>query len=94
MNSDLVSLIAGNDIRLRIDEEGRVIGTSFLFRKYPHVPDNTNEFRAIVDIFTLKEYFIHMLEEPVDDITWLRFKQSGTYTKHFDCAGHNSFSFG
>ena len=73
-----------HNVRLRIDEEGRNIGTSFLFRKHPHVPDDSNEFRSIVDTFTLKEYFIHLLEEPVDDITWLRIKQPGTYTIHFD----------
>ena len=37
----------------------------------------THEF---IDIFTLKEYFIHLLEDPADDVTWLRIKQPGTYT--------------
>ena len=48
-------------------------------------------------MFTLKEDFMsHLLEEPVDDITWLRIKQLGTYTIHFDliCDGlFTSFSF-
>ena len=36
----------------------------------------------------------HLLEEPVDDITWLRIKQPGTYTIHFDLIiEHRSFSF-
>ena len=52
---------------------------------------NTHEF---IDSFTLKEYFIHLLEEPVDDSTWLRIKQPGTYTIHFDLIiDPNSFSF-
>ena len=54
-----------------------------LFRKHPHEPDDTNTY-GLFDIFTLKEYFIHLLEEPVDDVTWLRNKQPGTYTIHFD----------
>ena len=83
-------------VRLRMDEEGRNIGTSFLFRKHPHTRDDVNEFR-LFDMFTLKENFIHLLEEPVDDNTWLRIKQSGTYTINFDLIGAssygNSFSF-
>ena len=43
-------------------------------------------------MFMLKEYFIHLLEEPVDDFTWLRIKQPGTYTIHFDLI-RNSFTF-
>ena len=45
-------------------------------------------------IFTLKEYLIHLLEEPADDVTWLRIKQPGTYTIHFDliCSPIISFS--
>ena len=77
--------ITGADIdryvRLRNDEEGGNIVT-FWFIKYPHAPDDTNTYEFI-DISTLKEYFIHLLEEPVDDITWLRIKQPGTYTIHF-----------
>ena len=67
-----------------------------LFRKYPSVPDDidTHEY---FDIFTLKENFmLHLLEEPVDDITWLRNKQPGTYTIHFDLILHHGsrqFSF-
>ena len=35
------------------------------------------------------------MEEPVDDVTWLRIKQPGNYTIHFDliCIGYRSFSF-
>ena len=35
----------------------------------------------------------HLLEEPVDDITWLRIKQPGTYTIHFDLIYSGSLSF-
>ena len=44
------------------------------------------------DLFTLKENFIHLLEEPVVSHTWSRIKQRGTYTIHFDLI-YNSFSF-
>ena len=46
-------------------------------------------------MFTLKEYFFHLFEEPADDVTWLRIKQSGTYTIHFDLIGSilSSISF-
>ena len=54
-----------------------------MFRKHPHEPDDTNTY-GYFDIFTLKEYFIHLSEESVDDLTWLRIKQPGTYTIHFD----------
>ena len=77
-------------VRLRLDERGQFIGA--LFRKYPREPVEMDEFDFFF-ILTLKENFmLHLLEEPVDDITWLRIKQPGTYTIHFDriC---NSFSF-
>ena len=61
------------------DERGSIIEA--LFRKHQHEPDDINESRFI-DIFTLKEYFIHLLEEPVDFYTWLGIKQPGTYTIH------------
>ena len=62
-------------------------------KKHPHVPDDTNTYEFI-DIFTLKEYFIHLLEKAVDDVTWLRIKQPGTYTIHSDLIiNPNSFSF-
>ena len=61
------------------------------FRKHPHEPDDINEF-GFFDIFTLTKYFINLLEEPVDEVTWLRIKQPGTYTLHFDLIP-NSFSF-
>ena len=64
-----------------IDVRGGIIEA--LFRKHQHEPDDINEFRFI-DMFTLKEYFIHLLEEPVDFYIWLRIKQPGTYTIHFD----------
>ena len=41
----------------------------------------------------LKEYFFHLLEKPVGDVTWLRIKQPGTYTIHFDLIHSSSFSF-
>ena len=60
---------------------------SVLFIKYPHQQDDTNTYEFI-DIFTLKSwmggYRIYLLEAPVDDVTWLRIKQSGTYVIHFD----------
>ena len=73
-------------------EEGRV--TKVVVVKAPRPRDDTSEF-GFIDIFTLKEYFFYLLEEPVDDVTWLRIKQPGTYTLHFDIiSGSNSFSFG
>ena len=47
-------------------------------------------------MFTLKEYMFHLFEEPADDVTWLRIKQPGTYTIHFDLTRDHpdsSFSF-
>ena len=89
--------ITGTDFRyaggFTSDEGGRIIGA--LFRNYPYEPDDINDFRFI-DTFTLKEYFIHLLEEPVDTVTWLRMKQPGTYTIHFDLiygGNYPSFSF-
>ena len=32
----------------------------------------------------LKNIFFHLFEKPADDVTWLRIKQSGTYTIHFE----------
>ena len=64
----------------RYDERGFI---DIRFRKHTIPPDDTNEFRFIA-IFTLKEYFIHLLEEPVDQIIWLRIKQPGTYAIHLD----------
>ena len=61
------------------------------FRKHQIPPVEFDEFE-LFDMFTLKENFIHLLEEPVDDITWLRIKQPGTYTIHFDLIS-DSFSF-
>ena len=81
--------IIGAEFRTNIvGEEERA---SFIFRKYPRARDDTNDF-GFIDNFNLKEYFFHLLEEPVDDVTWLRIKQPGTYTIHFDLIP-NSFSF-
>ena len=47
-------------------------------------------------MFTLKEYFFDLFEEPADDVTWLRIKQPGTYPIHFDLTydrSDGSFSF-
>ena len=61
-----------------------------MFTTYPIVDDhNTYEF---IDTCTFKEYFFHLLVEPVDDSTWLRIKQPGTYTIQFDLINY-SFSF-
>ena len=77
----------------RIHTERGHIGTSFLFRKYPLVSDDINNYEFI-DVFTLKEYFFHLFEEPVDDVTWFRNKQPGTCTIHFDfIIVPTSFSF-
>ena len=54
---------------VNLGEGGRFVGVRF--RKYPHEPDDTNKIRFII-IITLKEYFIHLLEEPVDTATWLK----------------------
>ena len=44
--------------------------------------------------FELKENLMSRLfEEPVDTVTWLRIKQPGTYTIHFDLIYSSSFSF-
>ena len=60
--------------------------------KYPHESNGIEVFDYF-DSFTLKENFmLHLLEEPVDNITWLRIKQPGTYALHFDLIC-NSFSF-
>ena len=72
------------------DERGRII--EVLFRKYQHEPDDINESKFI-NIFTLKDCFIHLFEEPVEFYTWLRIKQPGTYTIHFDLIDPRSFSF-
>ena len=76
----------------RHDERGSILGA--LFRKYPHLLDeNPRPPGEIIDSFTLTENFmIHLFGESVDDITWLRIKQPGTYTIHFDLIP-NSFSF-
>ena len=66
---------------VNLGEGGRFIGVRFI--KYPHKPHGTKQIRFI-NIFTLTEYFIHLLEEPVDTATWLRIKQPVTYTIHFD----------
>ena len=77
---------------LHNDEEGGI--TRAYFIKHPREPDDINHFRFI-DIFTFKEYFIHLLEKTVDNVTWLRIKQPGTYTIHLDLilSGYSSFSF-
>ena len=49
-----------------------------------------NEREKFTDFFTLKENFmLHLLEEPVDTVKWLRIKQPGT----FDLIDSSSFSF-
>ena len=72
---------------VNLGEGGRFVGVRF--RKYPHVSDDTNKIRF--NIFTLKEYFIHLLEEPVDTVTWLKIKQPGTYIIYFDLIGSSSY---
>ena len=66
------------------------------FEKYPPGSGDFADYKFI-DMFTLTEYFIHLSEEPVDVSTWLRIKQPGIYTIHFDLILHdlirNTFSF-
>ena len=78
---------------------GRRIRTTFSFVKRPLIADTIEDLGGtidefeFVDMFTLKEYFIHLLEESADGVTWLRIKQPGTYTVHFDLIiDPNSFS--
>ena len=61
--------------------------------KYPRELDDA--VIQFFDMFTLKENFMtNLFEEPIDYITWLRIKQPGTYTIHFDLIiEHGSFSF-
>ena len=80
----------GTDFRTYIF--GEEDNFSFIFRKHPRARDDTNDF-GFIDNFTLKEYFFHILEEPVDDVTWLRSKQPETYTIHFDLIIKQTFSF-
>ena len=82
--------IIGTDFLMFIREREN-IGNSFVFRKYPAIED-TNNYEFLY-LFTLKEYFIHLFEEPADDVTWLRIKQPGTYTIHFDLISECSGSF-
>ena len=35
----------------------------------------------------------HLFEEPADTVTWLKIKQPGTFTIHFDLIYSSSFSF-
>ena len=46
-------------------------------------------------ILTILDLLIcfHLFEEPAEDVTWLRIKQPGTYTIHFDLIHDSSFSF-
>ena len=54
----------------------------------------TTYLRGYLDGFELKENLIsHLFEEPVDTVTWLKIKQPGTYTIHFDLIYSSSFSF-
>ena len=64
-----------------------------MFRKYPRTQDDTNTYEFLY-MFTLKEYFFHLFEEPSDDVTWLKIKKPGSYTIHFDLITEDtSFSF-
>ena len=74
-------------------EEERNIGILFSFRKHALKFDDIYYYNFF-DMFTLKEYFVHLFEEPADDVTWLRIEQPGTYTIHFDLIrDSSSFSF-
>ena len=65
---------------MHIGEEGR--RTSFLFRKHPILPGEIDEFEFID--FYANRIFFHLFEEPADTVAWLKIKQPGTYTIHFD----------
>ena len=72
-------------------DEG-IIGGYFV--KYPTSPSEIVDIQYFIDMFTLKEFFSHLFEEPADDVTWLRIIQPGTHTIHFDLIiEHGSFSF-
>ena len=68
--------------------EKKCIGIKLMKRtcKYLYVPGDTNEF-AFIEIFTLKEYFLYLFEEPADTVTRLKIKQPGTYIIHFYLIG-------
>ena len=53
---EIISADFESSRQTRIHTERGHTGTSFLFRKYPLVPDDTNNYEFIY-IFTLKEYF-------------------------------------
>ena len=73
---------------IRTDVGERIIRA--LFRKYLREPDEITDLDCFV-ILTFRENFIHLFEAPVDNFTWLRIKQPGTYTIHFNLIC-NSFS--
>ena len=93
----LQNLLGVVNNKVLIIREYEITGIDFehvgeaLFRKYPRTRNDINEFRFI-DIFTLKEYLIHLFEEPADTVTWFKIKEPGTYTIHFDLIP-NLFSF-
>ena len=77
------------------DSSIRFDNTRAYLIEYPRVPDYIGTL-DVFGIFTLKENFmLHLFEEvSVDNIAWLRIKQPGTYTRHFDLIIYpSSFSF-
>ena len=52
-----------------------------------------DERGQFIEMFTLREYFIHLFEESVDTVTWLRIKQLGTHTINFDLISFSPLSF-
>ena len=85
---EIIGTAFGYNLPESADERGII---DIRFRKHSCQPDDTNTYKFI-NIFTFKEYLIDLLEKPVDDVTWLRIKQPGTYTIHFDLIAY-SFSF-
>ena len=70
---------------------GRIVNTIF---ERSHEADTFAYSDNYLDGFVLKVNLMsHLFEEPVDTVTWLKIKQHGTYTIHFDLIYSSSFSF-
>ena len=78
---------------------GRIVDTVFershrAAVAYEAASIHTTYHSGYLDGFELKENLMSRLfEEHVDTVTWLRVKQPGTYTIHFDLIYSSSFSF-
>ena len=71
---------------------GRIVDT--IFERSSHELGTFAYSGDYLGEFTLDQNFMsHLLEEPVDTVTWLRIKYPGTYPIHFDLIYSSSFSF-